>query len=161
MQVNRYWDHIAAFAQKSNIHLQDIAVRINCNTFPFEIHVLDFHEFLDDSKNLPSHALIANELLRHPERKPREHIMVVLHFAKTHNTEVQVPVIVYLDDTWTKAIPNAPGGMDDEGATYVDSYGNAMVRKNIDALRVAVRLARKYCAELNEPVWSEEVVDKE
>ncbi len=43
------------------------------------------------------------------------------------------------------------------GATYTDQDGNTFLRKNIDALRASVLLARKYAADLGQPVWNEDI----
>ncbi len=154
--MNRHWGHIVALAQKSDIPVKNIGVRVDYDTVPFQVHVFDYHDFLDDTKYTSSHVLVANEVDRQHERGLCDCVMLLLRVVQT-----EVPCIVYLNDEWTKSFPTVPEDTDDdEGSTYIDQDGNALACKNIDALRAGVRLARHYAEFYRLPVWSDEALER-
>ncbi len=155
IQVGRHWDHIVSLAKDKGIPIDDMAVRIVYTKSPFQISVFDYHELLDDTKHPPHHVMAANEILRRPEWDRRDCLMVIL---KT--LEMEVPSIVYLNNEWMKVIPDVPDDLEDEVSTYIDEDGNAFACTNVDALRAGVRLAKKLAFDLDQPVWSKDVLHK-
>ncbi len=72
----------------------------------------------------------------------------------------KIPCIVHLNDVWTKSVSELLVGPNDERATYIDQDGDSFPCENIDALRASVLLARKYAADLGQPVWNEDILNK-
>jgi len=155
VHINRQWNQIVALAQTKNIPLSDVAVEITCTNFPPEINVFDYHELLEGTEQESHLAMVANEILRRPETDRHGSLMAVLCVP-----QIRIPCIVYLNDVWTKSVSELLVGANDERATYTDQDGDSFSCENIDALRASVLLARKYAADLGQPVWNEEILDK-
>lgn len=155
LHINRHWDQIVALAEKNDIPLCDVAVRIICTKFPFEIHVFDYHEFLGASGQESHLAMVANKILGRPGKDRRDSVMVVIHMP-----EIEFPFIASLVDTWMRDVSINTDNADSQKSSFVDQDGNALSCKNYDALRAGVCCARKYAIDLDIPVWSETVLNK-
>ncbi len=160
LQISRHWNHILAVAQNKRIEVDDIAIRILFNTFPFEIHVFDYHELLDDATQPPHHVMVANDRERWTETDDSYGCLIAIICI----AETEAPCIVYLelDNVSSESIPDPPHSADDHDTvmiTYVDEDGNALACKNVDPLYGAVRSAHNFAAELDQAIWSEEVLE--
>jgi len=81
--------------------------------------------------------------------------MVVLHMGT-----MELPFVVYWDIELEMSFSDLPDGAEEGGVVFTDEDGNALGCKDVDALSVAIYLARGYAAEVGKLVWSENVLVK-
>lgn len=153
LHTNRYWENIVRTSKENGIPLKDVAVRISCKEFPFQIQVFDWHELLEDAKETP-HLAMAAEILHQSEGERRECLLVVLRMQN-----MAFPCAVHVNNKWMKSVLELPPETENsERACFVDEDGNALVCEQVDALRAGVRLAKKYAVDLGKTVWDSAVL---
>ncbi|KLO08877.1 hypothetical protein SCHPADRAFT_931536 [Schizopora paradoxa] len=157
LHVNRHWDTIIRLSRKKKIPLKDVAIRIDCNEYPFQMQMLDCHKLLDYKDDKPHLAMAANELLRQSEGERRDWVLVILR-----TLDMEYPCLVNINEKWTRNVldPRSIKAEDYEPASFVDEDGNAIACGKVDTLCAGIRFARKFAAEMGKTVWDGDVIHR-
>ncbi len=156
LQINRHWDEIVALARSNDIPLEDMAVRVDYNALPFQIHVFRLPKIYGRNE-IPREPCLG----RQRNSTSSQEGSVQKPDGRPPYGQPRSPIYRALGSRMAEECANVPPrGADDEETTYVDQEGNPFAFHNVDSLCAGVRLVRKYAAELGQSIWSEDILRK-